>query len=206
MHHLVAHLGIGAVHVLCQDASGGLGFRFASTHPEDVRSFIAVETTLAGFGLEGFADVNHGGSWHVGFLGAPGIPEMLLPGHERELLAGWAYPMMTASKEAITERDFDEFVRTYARPNGWRGTAGLYQSLFSDAGRTKALAQAHPLAVPVLTVDAMSYPITEQTFRQMGTDDVTAVRLEKIGHLVAQEAPEALSTAILEFAERLDNI
>ena len=205
MHHLVEYLNAGPVHVLCQDVSGGLGFRFAATHPADVLSFTAIETTLAGFGLETLADVNHGGSWHVGFLAAPGIPGMLLAGHERKLLADWAYPMMTAVKDSVTEGDIDEFARTYARPNGWRGTAGLYQSIFSDAGETKALAESQPLAIPVLTVDAFSAPFTEQTFRQVSEGDVTAVRLEGVGHLVAQEAPEALSGTILEFVERVDN-
>lgn len=92
LHHLVAHLGAGPVHLLCQDISGGTGFRFAATHPEDVISFTGVETALAGFGFEALADVNNHGSWHVGFLGAPGIAGMLLPGHERELLADWAFP------------------------------------------------------------------------------------------------------------------
>jgi pimeloyl-ACP methyl ester carboxylesterase len=205
MHHLVEHLGAGPVHVLCQDLSGGPGFRFAATHPADVLSFTAVEAALAGFGLELLADVAHGGSWHVGFFAAPGIPEMLLPGHERQLLAGWAYPMMTAVKDAITDGDIDEFTRTYARPNGWRGSEGLYQSIFTDNGQTRALAESQPLAVPVLTVDGVNAPFTEQTFRQTAAGKVTSVRLEGVGHLVAQEAPEALSAAILEFTEHADN-
>ncbi len=36
LHHLVRHLGAGPVHFLCQDASGGPGFRFAATHPDEV--------------------------------------------------------------------------------------------------------------------------------------------------------------------------
>jgi pimeloyl-ACP methyl ester carboxylesterase len=205
MHHLVDHLGVGPVHVLCQDISGGLGFRFAATHPEHVLSFTAIETTLAGFGLESLADVNHGGYWHVGFLAAPGIPSMLLPGHERKFIAGWAYQMMTAVKGAITDGDIDEITRTYARPNGWRGTEGLYQAIFTDNGQTRALAESQPLAVPVLTVDAFSARFTEQTFRQVAAGKVTSIRLEGIGHLVAQEAPEALSAAILEFLKNVDN-
>src|SRR3984893_3473300 len=43
MHHLVQHLGVGPVHVLCQDISGGPAFRFAAMHPADVLSFTAVE-------------------------------------------------------------------------------------------------------------------------------------------------------------------
>ena len=199
------HLGVGPVHVLCQDISGGLGFRFAAMNPGDVLSFTAVEATLAGFGLESLADVTHGGSWHVGFLAAPGIPGMLLRGHERQLLADWAYPMMTAAAGSINDADIDEFTRTYARPNGWRGTAGLYQSIFTDDGQTRALAETKPLTVPVLTVDAFSAPVTEQTFRQVAAGKVTSVRLEGVGHLVAQEAPEALCAAIAEFVERAES-
>lgn len=205
MHHLVQHLGAGPVHFSCQDASGGPGFRFAATHPDEVRSLIAIETTLAGYGLESLADVAHGGSWHVGFLGTPGIPTMLLPGRERDLLAGWAYPMMTAVKGSVTDDDLDEITRTYARPDGWRGTEGLYHSIFTDGGQTRALAEKQPLVVPVLTVGSVSAPLTEQTFRQVTAAKVTSVRLEGVGHLVAQEAPEALSAAILEFAEQVDN-
>ncbi|MFG1925028.1 alpha/beta fold hydrolase [Cryptosporangium sp. NPDC048952] len=204
LHHLVGHLGVGPVHLSIQDISGGLGFRFAATHPDDVLSVTAIETTLAGFGLENLADVNHGGSWHVGFLGAPGIPEMFLPGHERQLLADWAYPLMTTTKNAITDADVDEFVRTYARPGGWRGTAGLYQAIFADHGRTKALAAERPLTVPVLTVDAASAPFTEQTFTQVTAGEIASVRLEGVGHLVAQEAPQALADAMLTFTARVD--
>ncbi len=205
LHHLARFLGVGPVHFLCQDASGGPGFRFAATHPDEVLSFTAVEAALAGFGLESLADVAHGGSWHVGFLAAPGIPTMLLPGRERELLAGWAYPMMTAVKGAVTDDDLDEFTRTYARPDGWRGTEGLYRSIFTDGGQTRALVEKQPLTVPVLTVDSVGAPFTEQTFRQVTTGKVTSVRLEGVGHLVAQEAPEALSAAILEFTAHVDN-
>jgi pimeloyl-ACP methyl ester carboxylesterase len=204
LHHLVGRLGAGPVHVLCQDISGGPGVHFAATHPDEVLSLTAVETTLAGYGLESLADVNHGGSWHVGFLGAPGIAEMLLPGHERRLLADWAYPMMTATKDAVTDADLDEFTRSYARPGGWRGTAGLYRSaFFAGPGRTKALIEAHPLTVPVLTVDAAAAPFTERTFRQVAAGEVTSVRFEGVGHLVAQEAPEALAAAVLEFVARV---
>jgi pimeloyl-ACP methyl ester carboxylesterase len=204
LHHLVQQLGVGPVHFLCQDASGGPGFRFAATHPDEVLSFTAVESALAGFGLESFADVAHGGSWHVGFLGSPGIPTMLLRGHERELLANWAYPLWTAVKGSVTEDDLDEFTRTYARPDGWRGTEGLYRSIFTDNGQTRALAEKQPLTVPVLTVGSVSAAITEQTFRQVTAGKVTSVRLEGVGHLVAQEAPGALSAAMLEFTEHVD--
>ena len=203
LHALVGHLGLGAVHVLVQDLSGGVGFQLAARHPEDVASLVAVESTLAGFGLEALADVNHGGSWHLGFFAAPGIPERLLPGHERALL-DWAWSVMSATPEAISEADAEEFARTYSRPGAWGGSAGLYRSLFADAGRTRALAVEQPLAMPVLAVGGVNHPFTEQTFRQVVAGDLSAVRIEGVGHLVAQEAPDALAGAVLAFVDEVD--
>ena len=102
LHQLVAHLGMGPMHLTGQDISGGTVFRLAATHPEDVRSFTAIEMGLAGYGLEGFADITHGGSWHIGVLATPGIPELLFAGRERDLLGSWAFPSMTAVAGSIT--------------------------------------------------------------------------------------------------------
>jgi len=204
LRHLVEHLGCGPVHLLAQDISGGAAFRFAATHPDSVLSFTAVESSLAGFGLEALADVNAFGSWHVGFLGAPGIPSMLLPGHERDLLADWAYPMMNGTEGAVTAADLDEFVRAYSRPHAWRGTEGLYRSVFADDGATKALAAASPIGVPVLAVDGVNHPFTSNTFRQVAAGPFNEAHIEGVGHLVAQEAPEELAAVLLEFVDRVD--
>jgi pimeloyl-ACP methyl ester carboxylesterase len=201
---LVEHLGAGPVHLVAQDISGGLAFRFAATHPEQVLSLTAVESSLAGFGLEALADVNAHGSWHVGFLGTPGIASMLIPGHERELLADWAYPMMNGTDGALLPADVDEFLRSYSRPGAWRGTEGLYRSLFADGGAMNALAEASPLTVPVLAVDGANHPFTERSFRPVAAGSFTAVHIEGVGHLVAQEAPAALAAAVLELTASVD--
>jgi pimeloyl-ACP methyl ester carboxylesterase len=204
LHHLVAHLGAGPVHVVGQDISGTPAFRFAASHPADVLSFTGIETSLPGYGLEMLADVNHGGSWHVGFLGAPGIPQLLLPGHERHLLADWAYPLMCGTKGAVTDSDIDEFTRSYAGQNGWAGTSGLYRSIFTDEGATRSLAEAHPLSVPVLAVDGVNVSFTESSLRPVAGGAFSAVRIDGVGHLVAQEAPDALAEALLEFFAAVD--
>ncbi|AWB92298.1 alpha/beta fold hydrolase [Aeromicrobium chenweiae] len=204
LHQLIEQLGIGPVHVLCQDISGGVTFRLATTRPDDVLSFTGIETTLAGHGLEMLADVLHGGSWHVSVLGTPGIPSMLLPGHERELIAGWAYPMMTGPNGGISSSTVDEIVRAYSREDAWRGTEGIYRQLFVDDGETRARAEAHPLRVPVLAVDGINHPFTESTLRQVAAGDFTSVTIDGVGHLVAQESPERLAEVLLSFAGTVD--
>ena len=189
------------MHLTGQDISGGTVFRLAATHPEDVLSFTAIEMGLAGFGLEGLADVTHGGSWHIGVLAAPGIPNMLLAGREREFLGDWAFPAMTAVQGSITDEDVAEFVRVYARPNGWRGAVGLYTSMLAEGDDLKALATSNPLTVPVLAVGAFGGPFTEMTLAQVAANPVKSVQIDGVGHYVALEAPEALAKAILEFVD-----
>ena len=40
---------------------------------------------------------------------------------------------MTAVPGAVTDADIDDFARTYARPDGWRGAIGLYRSMLWEA-------------------------------------------------------------------------
>jgi pimeloyl-ACP methyl ester carboxylesterase len=203
LHHLIGQLKVGPVHLTGQDISGTTVFRLAATHPEDARSFTAIETGLPGFGLERLGDVTHGGYWHVGVMAAPGVPEMLLAGREREFL-DWAFPAMTAVPGSITDTDIDEFVRTYSRPNGWRGAIGLYQSMLTEGDSVKALAETSPLTMPILAIGARSGMFTAETVRQITSGDVKSVRLEGVGHYAAMEAPAALSIAILEFLDGID--
>lgn len=204
LHLLIGQLGVGPVHLTGQDISGATVFRLAATHPEDVRSFTAIEMGLAGFGLEALGDVTRGGSWHIGVMAAPGIPEMLLVGREREFLGDWAFPAMTAVRGSITEADIDEFVRTYSRPGGWRGATGLYRSMLAEGDGIKALAKTNPLTMPVLAVGAGGGPFTEATVGQVATGRVESVQLDGVGHYAALEAPAALSKPILDFVGNVD--
>lgn len=204
LHLLIEHLGLGPVHLLGQDIAGATVFRLAATHPEDVAGLTAVEMGLAGFGLEGLADVTHGGSWHVGALAAPGIPELLLAGREREFLGAWVFPTMTAVPGAVTEADVAELARTWSRPGGWRGAAGLYRSMLAEGDELRALAQARPLTVPVLAVGSSGGPFTARTMRQVTGGEVRSVLLDGVGHHVALEAPGALAEAMLAFLADVD--
>jgi pimeloyl-ACP methyl ester carboxylesterase len=204
LHALIQQLGVGPVHLTGQDISGATVFRLAATHPEDVRSLTAVEMGLPGFGLEALGDVTRGGSWHIGVLAAPGIAELLLAGRERELLAEWAFPSMTAVDGAITAADVDELARTYARPGGWTGATGLYRSMLAEGDSIRELARTSPLTIPVLAVGAGGGPFTEQTMRQVADGAVRSVQLDGVGHYAALEAPSALSATLLGFLADVD--
>src|ERR1700685_632409 len=168
-------------------------------HPQDVLSLTAIEMGLPGFGLEMLADVTHGGTWHIGVLAAPGIPEMLLDGREREFLGQFAFPAMSATPGAITDTDIDEFVRTYSRPDGWRGAIGLYQSMLEEGDEIATLGAGPQVNIPVLAIGAGGGELTFATMSQVSSDPVRSVTLEGVGHYAALEAPDQVAHALLDF-------
>ena len=203
LHQLIAHLNVGPVHLSGQDISGATVFRLAATHPGDILSLTAIEMGLPGFGLENFADVTHGGAWYIGFLAAPGVPEMLLASRERDFLTKVAYPAMCAVPEAISSADLDEFTRTYSRPDGWRGAIGLYQSMLKEGLDIQELAQSHKVNAPVLAIGAGGGPLTANTMTAVATT-VHSVLLDGVGHFAAMEAPEAVAQTMRAFIEGVD--
>lgn len=203
LHGLIERLDVGPVHLTGQDISGATVFRLATAHPEVVRSLTAVEMGLPGFGLEALGDVTRGGTWHIGVLAAPGIPELLLAGREREFL-GWAFSAMTAVEGAITAADVDELVRVYSRPGGWTGAAGLYRSMLAEGDEIRALAKASPLTMPVLAVGAGGGPFTARTMRHVTAGEVRDLLLDGVGHYAALEAPAPLAAALLDFLDTID--
>jgi pimeloyl-ACP methyl ester carboxylesterase len=195
---------VGPVHLVGQDISGATVLRLAATHPQDVRSLVAIEMGLPGFGLEALADVTRGGTWYIGVLAAPGIPEMLLAGREREFLGGAVFSTTSATPGAITERDVEEFARTYSRPNGWRGAGGLYRSMLREGSQIRELARDRGLSMPVLAVGAGGGSFTADTLAQVAKAQVRTVTLDGVGHYAAMEAPRAVAEAILDFTASVD--
>ena len=122
---------------------------------------------------------------------------MLLAGREGALLAEYAFPSLNGTPGAIGPDDVDEFVRSYARPDGFSGAAGLYRSMLVEANEIRELA-ARKLAMPVLAVGGRSGDFTQAAMRQVATD-VTAVVLDGVGHYVAMEAPDRLAEALVTF-------
>jgi pimeloyl-ACP methyl ester carboxylesterase len=127
---------------------------------------------------------------------------MLLAGREREFLAGYAIPSLSATPGAFTAADVDELVRTYSRPDAFRGASGLYRSMLREGDEIRGLA-TRQLDVPVLAVGGGSGTFTLSTMQQVATD-VTAVTLDGIGHYVAMEAPTRLAEALLGFFAAAD--
>ena len=198
LHALIEHPSVGAMHVVGQDVSGGVIYRLAATHPENVISLTAIESGLAGFGAEGLADVTHGGAWYIGALAAPGVAGLLFEKEARAFVGEYLYPLYGARSTAVSPDDVTEFARTYGRPGGFSGAAGLYRGMLSEGEQLRTLAQDKPLQMPVTTIGSRGGEFTYAAFRGVTTQEVTALQLDGVGHYVAQGAPYPLANKLLE--------
>jgi pimeloyl-ACP methyl ester carboxylesterase len=201
---LIEHLGLGPVHLTGQDIGGATTFRLAATSPASVKSYTAIEAALPGFGGEVLADVTKGGAWYIGALIAPGVPDLLFAGREREFVGDYLFPSYGAAPPAVTQTDIDEFVRTYARPNGFRGAIGLYRSLLEDGAAIQALAAQQTLQAPAMAIGTAAGAFTHTTMTAATGADVRSVLLDDVGHYAALEAPDQVAEALLDFFATVD--
>jgi pimeloyl-ACP methyl ester carboxylesterase len=201
---LIDHLDAGPVHLTGQDITGATTFRPAATSPGSVRSYTAIEAALPGFGGEVLADVTKGGAWYIGALISPGVAELLFAGREREFLADYLFPSYRAVPPAVTQTEIDEFVRTFARRNGFRGAIGLYRSLLEDGDAIQTLAAERPLQMPLMAIGAAAGEFTHATLTAAAGADVRSVLLDSVGHYAALEAPAKLADALLDFFATVD--
>lgn len=198
LNALIEHLGVGSMHVVGQDVSGGVVYRLAATHLEDVISLTAIEAGLAGFGAERLADVTHGGVWYLGALAAPGVAGLLFEKEARAFVGEYLYPLYGVSSTAVGPDDVTEFARSYGRSGGFSGAAGLYRGMLTEGEELRTLAQSAPLRMPVTTIGSRGGGFTHAAFRGVSTQEVTAIQLDGVGHYVAQEAPQSLADILIE--------
>ncbi|MEO5806134.1 alpha/beta hydrolase [Devosia sp.] len=202
LHALIGHLGLGPVHLAAQDFSGPLAFRLAATRPEDVLSFIAVETSLPGFGLEKLSHPTL--AWYFGTLAKQGAAGRFFKGRETELLTEFIFtPPMTTST-AIGASDIAEFIRGYERAGGWNGAQIIYNSNLREAEHYAALVAARPLAMPALAIDRQGSDFTAKSFAPAVPGKLKTQMISDTGHYVAMEAPVALASTMLAFMSDVD--
>jgi pimeloyl-ACP methyl ester carboxylesterase len=200
---LMAELGHETYAVVGEDWGAVVGYLLAASRRDRVLALVFAEALFPGFGFEDHTaltreNVDAGMHlWHLGFYFQPDVPEMLIAGHERELITAMikgerTYPD-TATPDAI-----EEYVRTYSMPGGIRAMLSIYRNMLVDAEQVREASRT-PLDVPVLALGGDAF-IGERNETQMRafTRDVTG-RVFAAGHDLAEEVPDEVADAVLPF-------
>lgn len=200
---LMAHLGHASYSVMGEDWGAVIGYQLAARHRDRVDALVFAEALFPGFGFEDHTALTESNVssgmflWHLGFYFQPDLPEMLIAGHERELITHMikyerSYPD-TATQDAV-----DEYVRCYTLPGGIRAMLSIYRAMLVDAEQNRQASQIL-LDIPVLALggDAFIGGRNETQMRKFA-HDVTG-HVFAAGHDLAEEVPDEVAEVVLPF-------
>jgi pimeloyl-ACP methyl ester carboxylesterase len=184
------HLGVdGPVVIAGHDIGLMVAAAFALNYREEVSHLVVIDAPLPGTAV--FDRLRTGPRvWHFAFHGARDIAEMLVAGRERQYLQAF-FNARVADPSAISAADFEIYVAAYSAPGAMRAGFEVYRAFDRDGqDNREALERDGKLTVPVLAVGGMtstSGELMEEMMREVA-DDVTAVRIPRTAHWVAEES------------------
>jgi pimeloyl-ACP methyl ester carboxylesterase len=133
--------------------------------------------------------------WWLAAL-APRLPESLVVGNERAFLE-WFYNRASVTPGAIEPAAVDEYLRTFAGPEGVLGAFGVFRAVFVSMSQTQRLTQ-DPVRVPVVGLGGGRSRGEEigRMLHAVATEVQTGV-IADAGHFLPEEQPDALADWIL---------
>lgn len=199
---LMSGLGHDSYSVIGEDWGAVIGYQLAARYREHVKALVFAEALFPGFGFEDHTALtadNVAGMflWHLGFYFQPDVPEMLIAGHERELITYMikgerTYPD-TATPDVI-----EEYVRCYTMPGGIRAMLSIYRAMLEDAEQNRQAMKTR-LDIPVLALGGDAFiGSRNETQMRLFARDVTG-HVFHAGHDLAEEVPDELAEVVLTF-------
>jgi pimeloyl-ACP methyl ester carboxylesterase len=199
---LMAQLGHASYSVVGEDWGAVIGYQLAARHPQQVKALVFAEALMPGFNFEQHSALtpeNAAGMflWHLGFYFKSDVPEMLIAGHERELIT-YMIKSERLFPDTATVDALEEYVRCYSLPGGIRSMLAVYRAMLVDGKQNREAAKTQ-LALPVLALggDAFIGARNEDIMKQLARN-VTG-HVFHAGHDLAEEVPAEMAAVILSF-------
>jgi len=210
---LVTDLAFGAGQPLIHAAHdmGALpALIWCADHPKEVAGLLYIEApVMLGDVLRKIIAytpeaMEHGSMWWWILPLAPGVPQRLVVGHEREFLT-WFYENEIAKPQAIELTTIDEYLRTFSGREGVLGAMGVYRAAFTSIDQTEPLTKAK-VTMPVVAIGGeTSLGAKVGDMVKMAAQHVEAETLPDCGHFVPEERPDAVIRHVLAMAAKLGN-
>jgi pimeloyl-ACP methyl ester carboxylesterase len=211
---LVHKLGFGGgrpIILAAHDMGAPPALLWAADHPEEIAGLLYIEAPVM---LSGVLSkiiaytpeaMKEGSMWWWILPLAPEVPERLLVGKEREFLT-WFYDLHMAKREAITEEDLNETLRTFSGREGVLGSMGVYRAAFTSIEQTEPLARllvGHKVAVPVVALGGdKSLGANVEKMLKLVAKNVEGEVVSNCGHFLPEEDPAVVVRHILAMASK----
>jgi pimeloyl-ACP methyl ester carboxylesterase len=196
-------LGESKATVVGYDHGGGTALAMAFMQPQRVERLAIIEYAPPSFGYEmGLTAAPGNVNWQLAFFTQPDVAVQFISGKERELLA-WYFWHWAVNPDAVPTDDFEVYVRQLQKPGALRGGFMHFASVFADQAWFTEQAAAQRLKMPCLglggSIAAGIYP---EMALQALADDVRGLVIADCGHWIAEEQPEAIAAAMMDFLLR----
>ena len=211
---LVHKLGFGGgkpIILAAHDMGAPPALLWAADHPQEIAGLLYIEgpvmlsavlQKIIAYTPEAMKE---GSMWWWILPLAPEVPERLLVGKEREFLT-WFYDLHTAKREAITEEDLNETLRTFSGREGVLGSMGVYRAAFTSIEQTEPLARllvGHKVAVPMVALGGdKSLGANVEKMLKLVARNVEGEVISNCGHFLPEEYPAVVVRHILAMASK----
>lgn len=212
---LVHQLGFGSgrpIMLAAHDMGAPPALLWAADYPEEIAGLLYIEAPVM---LSGVLSkiiaytpeaMKEGSMWWWILPLAPDVPERLVVGREREFLT-WFYDRHMARREAISDADVNETLRTFAGREGVLGAMGLYRAAFTSIEQTEPLARlltGHKVTVPVMALGG-EQGLGEKVHMmvELVAKDVEGDLITDCGHFLPEERPEEVVRHVLALSARI---
>jgi pimeloyl-ACP methyl ester carboxylesterase len=190
------------VTVVGHDIGAMVAYAFARRFPLRTARLSILASPIPGTDI--FEQASRDGTkvWHYHFHQAPDLPEALTQGREALYLERY-YHDMAVDPFAIDADAFETYVRFYSQPGGMRAGFEFYRSFARDADDNRRWhAEQGPLPMPVLALAGSGSRYAKLLGPMMHevATDVSVVGIPGAGHWLAEENPDAVVKALIEFA------
>ncbi len=205
VYALVRQLGLEGIFLVGYDHGAGVAYQYASAHPAEVRRLAILDYAMPGFGYEKAMqpspDWDSGSNWQLAFFTVPDVAERFITGQERELLS-WFFWHISCNPSAVSQNDFEEYVRQISKPGALRAGINYYAAVWQDWQDMEHHKESarRKLRMPVLAVggECSGGAGIAQSMQPLA-ENVQGAVIKQAGHWLADENPSALTRQLLTF-------
>jgi pimeloyl-ACP methyl ester carboxylesterase len=204
---LVSRLGYRQVNIAGHDIGSMVAFSFAANYPQATRKLALMEVPhpdeffsqlrmlpeIGKFGAT-IDDQHPGYPWWFAFHQVKGLPERVLAGRFH-IYQDFLLDYLLRDPKSIDARDRAVYHAAYASADAIRAGDAWYQAFMQDAIDIKTYPK---LLMPVLGLGSTGYAWLQAAVPPV-TTDFRLVKVEDSGHFIADEQPDFVTRALLEF-------
>jgi pimeloyl-ACP methyl ester carboxylesterase len=187
---------ITSFYVVGHDVGAWVAFTTLKLFPQSVKGAGLIDAAIPGLVSGNFFSIENAAKvWQFYFHKASDLAADLVAGKEKEYLS-WYFSNKSIRKENLSSDVIDFYVRYYSRPNAMK--AGfLWYSFVDESIQTNTLSPETRFHQPIF---AMGGEFATKSLIYQGLapycDQITSYVIEKCGHYIPEEAPEAIAQAI----------